>query len=149
MPEDIYQALHADHQRVEQLLDAILTGQGGVDQRFAELQVEYTQHERAEERVFYEPLLRPTATHEQVLEGFEEHHVADVVMLELASQPNVLEEHWHAKAVVLKELIDHHIAEEEGELFPLARQAMDEDWAANAERTFRDAKARLARTGRL
>ncbi len=148
MAQDIYGALRADHERVRELLDAVLESREDIDQRFAELQLEYTAHERAEERAFYEPLLRPTATREAVLEGFAEHHESDLVMRELASVPNVYEEHWHAQAETLKEMVEHHIDEEEREIFPAARQAMDEDWAVQARGRFEQAKTNLARTGR-
>lgn len=148
MGQDIYGALHADHERLQSMLAGIVDGRGGsLDQRFADLQITYHAHERAEEKTFYEPLLRPGTTRERVLEVMAEHHVADMVMDELAAQPDVREEHWHAEALVLRELIEHHIAEEERQLFPLARQAMDEDWAAQARRTFEQAKADIARRG--
>ena len=52
-----------------------------------------------------------------VLEGFQEHHVADIIVKEL-HQVAKDNEQWGAKFKVLKESLEHHIQEEEGEIFP-------------------------------
>jgi hemerythrin superfamily protein len=61
-----------------------------------------------------------------VLEGFEEHHVVKMLLNELGSVP-VDTEQWTAKFKVLKENVEHHVEEEEGEMFQKARQVLDED----------------------
>ena len=61
-----------------------------------------------------------------MLEGFEEHHVVDLLMSELEAM-DVDDESWGAKAIVMKENIEHHIEEEEGEMFKAARQVFDRD----------------------
>jgi hemerythrin-like domain-containing protein len=72
-----------------------------------------------------------------VLEAYEEHHVVDKLMGELENLP-VDDETWGAKAKVMKENIEHHIEEEEGEMFRKARQVFDEaeleDLGARMER---------------
>ncbi|MBF6166818.1 hemerythrin domain-containing protein [Streptomyces gardneri] len=60
---------------------------------------------------------------EDILESYEEHHVADVLVTELAMmKPD--DEHFTAKATVLIENVDHHIDEEEGEWFPKVRERL-------------------------
>jgi hemerythrin-like domain-containing protein len=55
-----------------------------------------------------------------VLESYEEHHVADVLCLELAAMsPD--DERFTAKTTVLIELVTHHIEEEEQDWFPKVR----------------------------
>jgi len=61
-----------------------------------------------------------------VLEAFEEHHVVDVLMGELEAL-DVSDETWGAKALVMKENIEHHIGEEEGEMFTAARRVFDRE----------------------
>ena len=61
-----------------------------------------------------------------MLEGYEEHHVVDMLMGELESL-DVTDETWGAKAKVMKENIEHHIEEEEGEMFKKARQVFDRE----------------------
>ncbi|HET7482291.1 MAG TPA: hemerythrin domain-containing protein, partial [Actinomycetota bacterium] len=58
------------------------------------------------------------------LEGYEEHHVVNEIMGELEQTP-VDDERWGAKASVMKENIEHHIEEEEEEMFKKARQIFD------------------------
>lgn len=52
--------------------------------------------------------------------------MADVVVEELTELP-VTDEMWGAKAKVLKENLEHHIEEEEGDLFATARALLDKD----------------------
>ncbi len=88
---------------------------------FAELAA----HELIEEEIFY-PAIRRNATKEGieiVLEGYEEHHVADLIVEELKVL-DVEDETYDAKFKVLTENVEHHIDEEEEELFPEARKAL-------------------------
>jgi len=60
---------------------------------------------------------------DDVLESYEEHHVADVLVMELASmKPD--DERFRAKATVLIESVRHHIEEEEQEWFPQVREGL-------------------------
>jgi hypothetical protein len=81
---------------------------------------ELRMHELMEEKVLY-PALKPHArARDIVLEGYQEHHVADVLVKELERLPPS-DERWGAKFKVLKENIEHHIEEEEGDMFRTAR----------------------------
>ena len=60
---------------------------------------------------------------EDVLESYEEHHVADVLCAELAAlSPD--SERFHAKTMVLIESVTHHMDEEEQEWFPKVRDGL-------------------------
>jgi hemerythrin-like domain-containing protein len=60
---------------------------------------------------------------DDILESYEEHHVADVLVMELANMsPD--DERFTAKATVLIESVDHHIDEEEEEWFPKVREQL-------------------------
>jgi hemerythrin superfamily protein len=60
---------------------------------------------------------------DDILESYEEHHVADVLVTELvALKPDA--ERFDAKATVLIENVTHHIEEEEDEWFPKVREAL-------------------------
>ncbi len=60
---------------------------------------------------------------DDILESLEEHHVADVLCMELSliSPEN---SHFDAKMTVLMENVEHHIEEEEGEWFPKVREKL-------------------------
>ncbi len=60
---------------------------------------------------------------DDVLESYEEHHVADVLCMELAGmQPS--DERFDAKTTVLIENVTHHIDEEEQDWFPKVREGL-------------------------
>lgn len=82
----------------------------------AELKV----HELIEEQVLYPALQAHPEANDIVLEGFQEHHVVDLIVQELQAVAEDNEQ-WGAKFKVLKENIEHHIQEEEGEMFRTAR----------------------------
>jgi hemerythrin-like domain-containing protein len=75
---------------------------------------------------------------DDVLESYEEHHVADVLVMELAAmKPG--NERFDAKTTVLIENVEHHMEEEEQEWFPqvragLGRKALQEIGAEMLEK---------------
>jgi predicted DNA-binding protein len=125
---DAIALLKADHEKVKKLLAELeTTTERGVKTRselFATIKGELTVHEIIEEEIFYPELKAHPKARDIVLEGFEEHHVVDVLMNEL-ERMDVTDERWGAKAIVMKENIEHHIEEEEGEMFAKARQVFD------------------------
>jgi hemerythrin superfamily protein len=122
--------LIADHDKVRKLLEELdKTTERGVRTRtelFNRVKNELTVHEIIEEEIFYPSLKEHPKAKEIVLEAFEEHDVVDTLMGELSSLP-VDDETWHAKFTVMKENIEHHVQEEEGEMFAKARQAFSKD----------------------
>lgn len=82
-------------------------------------------HNDAEEQVFYARLME-TDAREMVLEALEEHHVEEVLLEELV-ELDVSDERWTAKVKVMKEICEHHIEEEEDEIFEQAQKVLDDD----------------------
>jgi hemerythrin-like domain-containing protein len=125
---DAITLLTTDHKKVKRLLGELeSTTERGVKTRtelFATIKGELTVHEIIEEEIFYPELKAHPKAKDIVLEGFEEHHVVDLLMSELEALP-VEDETWGAKALVMKENIEHHIEEEEGEMFKTARSVFD------------------------
>ncbi|MGH2773018.1 MAG: hemerythrin domain-containing protein [Actinomycetota bacterium] len=117
--------LEKDHREVEKMLEELdKTTVRGIKTRqegLAKLKAELTVHETIEEEILYPALKENPKSKEVALEGFEEHHVVDMVMAEIEATP-VDDETWGAKFSVMKENITHHIEEEEGEMFKKARQ---------------------------
>ena len=60
---------------------------------------------------------------DDVLESYEEHHVADLLVMELVTMKPT-DERFDAKTTVLIENVRHHIEEEEQEWFPQVREAL-------------------------
>ena len=125
---DAITMLKTDHDKVKRLLaDLETTTERGVKTReelFATIKGELTIHETIEEEIFYPALKSHPKAKDVVLEGYQEHHVVDLLMGELESM-DVSDERWGAKATVMKENIEHHIEEEEGDMFKKARQVFD------------------------
>jgi hemerythrin superfamily protein len=121
--------LKKDHTKVKALLAELeSTTERGVQTRqrlFAEMKAELTVHETIEEEIFYPELKAHPRAKDLVLEAYEEHNVVDTLMGELSSL-SVEDETWGAKAKVMQENLEHHIEEEEGELFDKAEQVFDD-----------------------
>jgi hemerythrin superfamily protein len=125
-----FQLLKEDHQKVsgifQQLEPTTERAEKTRTELFAKLNEELTIHAKVEEEVFYRAIKQEAETREIVLEGFEEHHVVKMLLKELESMP-VDTEQWTAKLKVLKENVEHHVEEEEQEMFQKARQVLSED----------------------
>ena len=122
---DAVKLLKRDHDEVKKMLtDLENTTERAEKTRtegLATLKHELEIHEAIEEEVFYPALKEHPKTKELALEGYEEHHVVDMVMAEIEGvEPK--DETWMAKFTVMKESLEHHIEEEEGEMFPQAEQ---------------------------
>jgi Hemerythrin HHE cation binding domain len=121
---DALEILEREHRRFEELLkqgeDTTEKARTTRRELLATLTAELNAHELMEEKVLYPALQAHPQAREIVLEGFEEHHVADLIVTELHDVATN-DEAWGAKFKVLKENIEHHIQEEEGNMFRLAR----------------------------
>jgi hemerythrin-like domain-containing protein len=145
---DALTLLREDHEKVKKLLNRLEeTTERGVKTRmklFATIKGELTLHETIEEEIFYPELKAHPKAKDIVLEGFEEHHVVDLLMGEL-ERMDVDDENWGAKAIVMKENVEHHMEEEEGELFRQARQAFDREELDDLGRRMEERKVSAGR----
>jgi iron-sulfur cluster repair protein YtfE (RIC family) len=99
--------------------DAVRRGE--IVRRMIEL---LTVHTYLENEIMYPEVRRLLPqVEDDVLESYEEHHVADVLCQELWSM-DPAEEHYPAKATVLIENVEHHMEEEEQEWFPKVRDGV-------------------------
>jgi hemerythrin-like domain-containing protein len=122
--------LKADHKKVAELLEKLdSTTERGVKTReelFTKLKSELDVHARIEETIFYPALEKADETRDITLEAFEEHRLVKQLLNELQSLGKD-EEEWTAKFTVLKENVEHHVEEEEGEMFTKARKVLSEE----------------------
>jgi hemerythrin-like domain-containing protein len=127
---DALSLLKEDHDKVKKMLEELdSTTERGVKTReelFTKVKQELQVHESIEEEILYPALKDHPKTKELALEAFEEHHVVNMVMAEIEGVP-FEEETWGAKFTVMKENLEHHIEEEEGEMFKQAKQVFDQD----------------------
>jgi hemerythrin superfamily protein len=107
--------LKTQHKKVEAILKKLESGRTEAGPLLEELARDLPAHMQIEQDLFY-PAVREF-DEDLVLESFEEHSVAEIALKRLLATP-VDEPTFKAKATTLKELIMHHVEEEEGELFP-------------------------------
>ena len=139
--------LTADHNRVRGLFTRFKAAEGENDAQAAELAAkifeELEVHTRIEEEIFYPAITKLNdEIHELVTEGVEEHHVVDTLMAEV-KMLGPSDEEWAAKIKVLIENVEHHAEEEEQEMFPVVRKAMNDDARADLGRQLEAKKAAL------
>ncbi len=127
MSQDAIVMLKQDHKEVRGLFrefqkaSTTSARKGKLVQQIIEL---LTVHTFVENEVMYPQVRRLLPDLEDdVLESYEEHHVADVLVMELdAMKPS--DERFEAKATVLIENVTHHIEEEEQDWFPKVRDGL-------------------------
>jgi hypothetical protein len=99
-------------------------------------------HAKLEEEIVY-PAIREVKNkkaEEMVFEAYEEHAVVKLVLAQL---PDVdpEDERFHAKITVLKELVEHHVEEEEKEMFKLAQKLGKEELRSLGEQMMQEMPA--------
>lgn len=125
---NILDLLKQDHEKVRYLFDRI--GKSGrketstLQKLFTELKDELEIHMEGEERFFYSALEQHEEAREKVLQAYEEHQVAKTLLGTFTSLA-VDDERWRAKLQVLDEIVEHHLKEEESEVFKLARRDLE------------------------
>ena len=122
-----FELLKKDHKKVSDLFKQLEeTTERAVKTReelFAQLKQELDIHARIEEQILYPVLKEAKETHEITLEAIEEHNVVKQLLEELSTMA-VGDEVWTAKLTVLKENVEHHVEEEEGEMFKDAKKVL-------------------------
>jgi len=126
MSTDAIVLLKADHKEVRQLFREFEKAGDGAEARKGQLVNKIlellTVHTYIENEVMYpEVRSRVPDLEDDILESYEEHHVADVLCMELATMsPSA--ERFDAKVSVLIESVTHHMDEEEQDWFPAMRE---------------------------
>ncbi len=127
-PQDAVQLLTADHKEVKAFFAKYKTlaegdADGGDRQALAETICDaLTVHAAIEEEIFYPAVRGATDDDDLMNEALVEHASAKELVAQIKDMdPD--DDLYDAKVTVLGEYIDHHVKEEEGEMFPEARKA--------------------------
>jgi len=125
--------LKSDHAAVKRLLreleETTARGTKVRERLVSDIERELKIHSQLEEELFYptfKKMAEDSEAEDLFYEATEEHHVVDMVLPELKATSAKAPE-FAAKSKVLKELIEHHVREEEGEMFPQARRLMTDE----------------------
>ncbi len=130
MAHEFLDLLHKEHKEVQGILDELTKTSTVSSHRRQELFMSLRQnlipHLTGEEKYFYPALEEKSESRMDALEAEEEHHAARMTLDELDKTPQE-DEHWIPKLMVLKEMIDHHVKDEESKVFSDARRTLSED----------------------
>lgn len=122
--------LQADHERVKAILSQLSEStERAIKKRtelLAKLDMEITIHTQIEEQILY-PAFREAGGKEQDVmyyEAKEEHRTVDSLVLPDLKQTEPSSPEFAGRVKVVKELLEHHIEEEETEMFPQAKKLL-------------------------
>lgn len=125
----IFETLKDEHDLLRNQLAKILDlpNSASVDRQecLKELSKTLHSHTLAEEEIVYETLLPVEHLESEVREGIEEHRLSNQLLVELNTL-DVTQSQWEAKVKALKDLLTHHLKEEEEELFAEGRKILDD-----------------------
>lgn len=123
MSSGVFDVLKQDHRNVQHLFGRILKEHKRSDETFNEIKQELRVHMAAEEKFLYPVLENNEKVKDMILESYEEHSVGKE-MMEKLEHDSKDDAHWLAKVKVLNDVIEHHIGEEEGMMFPKAKNIL-------------------------
>jgi hemerythrin superfamily protein len=122
------EVLKQDHQKVKGLFQEVkqATDQAKRKELFNEIDTELEIHAHIEETVFYPAIEEHEEFKDMVAEALEEHQEAKTLLDEL-EELGADNHDFGSKLQLLMEAVEHHVAEEEGEMFPKIRELLEED----------------------
>lgn len=148
--------LKDDHVRVKSILSQLSDStERGVKKRtelLAKLEMEVTIHTHLEEKILYPAFKAEGGKEQDVLyfEAKEEHRTVDSLVLPDLKQTDPGTPEFSGRVKVVKELLEHHIEEEEKEMFPQAKKLLGkaklEELGAQMEAMKAELKKSLSRT---
>jgi hemerythrin superfamily protein len=143
---DILDTLQEEHDEVQELLGKLVKSENGREQAslLAKVKAALVPHTKAEEAVVYDAVLTLTGKDAQVdgNEGYVEHSLASATLKQLGTLQTATPE-FTAHAKVLKELIDHHVKEEESNIWAQVKENFSDEQRQQMNRDFLAAKKKV------
>lgn len=139
---NIYERLVADHEYQRFLLKHVANTQGDSEERrefWRQLKIELEAHASAEEQVFYAELMAHADGSDKARHSVAEHQEAADLIKEI-DDIDMSSPAWLPKFKALRDRIEHHVDEEETEIFPAARRLIDMKRAENLVHEFNQRK---------
>jgi len=144
---DILDKLKQEHEEATELLETIATSESGSERKSAlkKLKPALIKHLRAEGKVVYNALAatKDKETKQDAAEGHLEHDIAERTLLQLLKIQNAMSPEFGATAKVLKELVEHHVKEEESQIWSEVRENFSADDRMQMNRDFEAAKKKV------
>ena len=147
MPEGILKDLHQDHEEVSELIEQLLNTDEAKERTllFKDIMTKLLAHSHAEQNVLYKKMEKSDddETRSFAFEGDNEHMIVEQQLKQMSRARNKASEQWTAQATVLRELVNHHVKEEEGTGFTCARREFDSEQLEKLGEQFRRQKEKL------
>ena len=146
--KDAIALLKEGHDKAQKLFKQFeeAKGDGRKEKLARQICMELTVHTTIEEEIFY-PACDGKIEEDMLKEAYVEHDAAKLLIAEIEAGSGKTDDFFDAKVQVLGEQIDHHVKEEEDELFPKVRKAdidtnsLGEQLAARKQELMKDYKA--------
>lgn len=147
--QDAIALLKEDHRAVEKLFKDFeaAKGEGRKEKLARQICLELTVHTMIEEQIFYPACEGKLKDEDLLKEAYVEHDSAKLLMAEIEAGSGQSDDFFDAKVQVLSEQIEHHVEEEEKEMFPEVRKAdidldaLGQQMAARKQELMKDFKA--------
>jgi hemerythrin-like domain-containing protein len=144
---DILDTLKQEHEEVKGLLADLEQAQSGAQRRslVEKIKLALVPHTKAEQKVLYDAVikLRDKDAQQDGYEGYLEHEWASKTLQRLDSMPDATSPEHKATAKVLKELVEHHIEEEESNVWGDAEKNFSSEQRVRMNAAYESAKSRV------
>jgi hemerythrin-like domain-containing protein len=144
---DVLDTLKKEHDEVAEMLSQLVKSDRGAERKAILKQISsaLVPHLRAEEKVVYNAIyaLNDEGTKQDASEGYMEHQLAEKMLATLEQIDNALSPEFAAGAKVLKEMIEHHVEEEENNVWSDVKKHFSDEDRIEMNRKFEAAKQRV------
>ncbi|WP_430877982.1 hemerythrin domain-containing protein [Granulosicoccus sp. 3-233] len=140
---NILERIKSDHETQRDLMRRIEDTEGDSEKRrelYQQFKAEFEAHAAAEEHAFYAPLMKHSESTDQSRHSVAEHHEA-MELIEKLDETDMSSPEWLKTFKKLVHDNDHHMEEEEDDVFALARQTLGESKLAELLEVFDDRKS--------
>jgi hemerythrin superfamily protein len=141
---DLFELIEAAHRKVETIFSEIEKTKGSkkLDQYFNQLYKELNVHAQTEELTLY-PAMRDHDDIKELVNEAEQEHTEVKVLLEQMKSLDATSSEFKEKISTLKEAVQHHVEEEENEVFPKVRQSMSDEELKQLAKEFEETQSKL------
>jgi hemerythrin-like domain-containing protein len=144
---DILDTLKQEHEEVAEMLGRLVESESGAERKklLTAIKTALVPHLRAEEKVVYEAVrgMRGKEQRTHAEEGFMEHALGDKMLTQLCKMDSTTSPEFSAGAKVLKELVEHHVEEEENNIWSDIEGNFSEEDRIAMNRRFLAAKTKV------
>jgi hypothetical protein len=144
---DILDKLKQEHDEVEEMLTELVESEGAAQRRalLGRIKAALMPHLKAEEKVVYDAVIAIKGEKNRVdgAEGYMEHDIAQKTLLKLDKMTKLTAPEFTAGAKVLKDLVQHHVKEEESNIWSDIKDNFDYQARVEMNRRFEAAKKKV------